>query len=257
MIFGLGNVAVDCARILLRDPNHLAETDVCDHALRALRSSAIRRVALVGQKGRRASRLLAEGTPRVAQSPERAGDRGRGGHGDRGGGRGGFGGVATETSRAGRAREGEGGEIRRRRRDGERTRRQIPPIAARAPPDGRDRRARPRTRGVGDAGVESTGRLRGASSRDGDGRDGNPRRGFPSRSIGGVPRDARPKRRGFVPPSTNTAGWWRTRSGGSRRPAGPGPTRLESRPTRLEPRPGRPRRVCTCAGGSNAGRRGS
>ena len=53
VIFGLGNVAVDCARILLRDPDHLAKTDVCDHALRALRSSAIRRVALVG---RRASR---------------------------------------------------------------------------------------------------------------------------------------------------------------------------------------------------------
>ena len=51
VIFGLGNVAVDCARILLRDPNHLAETDVCDHALRALRSSAIRRVALVGRRG--------------------------------------------------------------------------------------------------------------------------------------------------------------------------------------------------------------
>lgn len=51
VIFGLGNVAVDCARILLRDPNHLAETDVCEHALRALRSSAIRRVALIGRRG--------------------------------------------------------------------------------------------------------------------------------------------------------------------------------------------------------------
>lgn len=51
MIFGLGNVAVDCARILLRDPNHLAETDVCEHALSALRRSAIRRVALIGRRG--------------------------------------------------------------------------------------------------------------------------------------------------------------------------------------------------------------
>ena len=51
MIFGLGNVAVDCARMLLRSPAHLAATDVCEHALEALRTSSVRRVVMVGRRG--------------------------------------------------------------------------------------------------------------------------------------------------------------------------------------------------------------
>ena len=47
VIFGLGNVAVDCARMLLRSPDHLASTDVCQHALEALARSTVRRVVMV------------------------------------------------------------------------------------------------------------------------------------------------------------------------------------------------------------------
>jgi adrenodoxin-NADP+ reductase len=51
VVFGLGNVALDCARILLRSPDELARTDIAAHALAALRGSAIRRVVLVGRRG--------------------------------------------------------------------------------------------------------------------------------------------------------------------------------------------------------------
>jgi adrenodoxin-NADP+ reductase len=48
IIFGLGNVAVDCARVLLKRPEHLADTDICEHALQTLRTSTVRRVVMVG-----------------------------------------------------------------------------------------------------------------------------------------------------------------------------------------------------------------
>ena len=50
-IAGLGNVAVDCARLLLRPPRALAGTDVAAHALRALRESAVEEVHLIGRRG--------------------------------------------------------------------------------------------------------------------------------------------------------------------------------------------------------------
>jgi NADPH-dependent glutamate synthase beta subunit-like oxidoreductase len=50
-IVGLGNVALDCARVLLRQPGDLAPTDIAEHALAALRRSAVRRVDLVGRRG--------------------------------------------------------------------------------------------------------------------------------------------------------------------------------------------------------------
>lgn len=50
-IFGLGNVALDCARILLKSPDSLAGTDIAHHALTALRSSAVKRVRIVGRRG--------------------------------------------------------------------------------------------------------------------------------------------------------------------------------------------------------------
>ena len=51
VIFGLGNVAVDCARVLLKRPEHLRDTDICEHALRTLRTSTVRRVVMVGRRG--------------------------------------------------------------------------------------------------------------------------------------------------------------------------------------------------------------
>ena len=51
VIVGNGNVALDVARILATDPERLAKTDIADHALQALRGSAIREVVLLGRRG--------------------------------------------------------------------------------------------------------------------------------------------------------------------------------------------------------------
>jgi len=51
LVIGVGNVAVDVARILCRTAEELASTDIADHALVALRSSRVRTVVLVGRRG--------------------------------------------------------------------------------------------------------------------------------------------------------------------------------------------------------------
>ncbi len=51
IVIGVGNVAVDVARILCRVPEELATTDIADHALEALRQSRIREVLLLGRRG--------------------------------------------------------------------------------------------------------------------------------------------------------------------------------------------------------------
>jgi ferredoxin--NADP+ reductase len=51
VIVGNGNVALDIARVLTAGPQALATTDIADHALEALRESAIREVVLVGRRG--------------------------------------------------------------------------------------------------------------------------------------------------------------------------------------------------------------
>ncbi|OLC14166.1 MAG: NADP oxidoreductase [Candidatus Rokubacteria bacterium 13_1_40CM_69_27] len=50
-IVGVGNVAVDVARILCRTPEELAKTDIADHALEALRQSRLQEVYLLGRRG--------------------------------------------------------------------------------------------------------------------------------------------------------------------------------------------------------------
>jgi ferredoxin--NADP+ reductase len=50
-IVGVGNVAVDVARILCRSVEELAKTDVADHALEALGRSRVREVYLLGRRG--------------------------------------------------------------------------------------------------------------------------------------------------------------------------------------------------------------
>lgn len=50
-VFGVGNVAMDVARVLLRSTDELAETDIADYALDALRESAVREVVLIGRRG--------------------------------------------------------------------------------------------------------------------------------------------------------------------------------------------------------------
>lgn len=50
-VVGVGNVAIDVARILCRTPEELATTDIADHALEALRGSRIKEVYLLGRRG--------------------------------------------------------------------------------------------------------------------------------------------------------------------------------------------------------------
>jgi ferredoxin/flavodoxin---NADP+ reductase len=50
-IVGVGNVAVDVARILCRTPEELATTDIADYALEALRCSRVHEVYLLGRRG--------------------------------------------------------------------------------------------------------------------------------------------------------------------------------------------------------------
>jgi ferredoxin--NADP+ reductase len=50
-VIGVGNVAVDVARILCRTVDELMETDIADYALEALRESKIREVYIVGRRG--------------------------------------------------------------------------------------------------------------------------------------------------------------------------------------------------------------
>ena len=50
-VVGVGNVAIDVARILCRTPEELATTDISDQALTALRASRIKEVYLLGRRG--------------------------------------------------------------------------------------------------------------------------------------------------------------------------------------------------------------
>jgi ferredoxin--NADP+ reductase len=51
VVVGVGNVAIDVARILMRTPEELEKTDIATHALEALRESRIREVFLLGRRG--------------------------------------------------------------------------------------------------------------------------------------------------------------------------------------------------------------
>ena len=51
VVIGNGNVALDVARVLTADPDDLARTDISDHALDALRRSAVREVVIAARRG--------------------------------------------------------------------------------------------------------------------------------------------------------------------------------------------------------------
>lgn len=69
-IVGVGNVAIDVARILCRTPEELATTDIADHALAALRRSRIREVYLLGRRGPAQAAFT---NPEIAELGELAG----------------------------------------------------------------------------------------------------------------------------------------------------------------------------------------
>ncbi|KAG6598102.1 NADPH:adrenodoxin oxidoreductase [Phytophthora cinnamomi] len=51
VVVGQGNVAVDCARILTKDADELATTDIAAHAVEVLRRSGVKKVLLLGRRG--------------------------------------------------------------------------------------------------------------------------------------------------------------------------------------------------------------
>jgi ferredoxin/flavodoxin---NADP+ reductase len=51
IVVGLGNVALDVARVLVRKPEELASTDISGPALAALKESRVREVVLLGRRG--------------------------------------------------------------------------------------------------------------------------------------------------------------------------------------------------------------
>lgn len=59
VVLGNGNVALDVARILTADPDHLADSEIDPRALRALRSSRIREVVVLGRRGPEAAAFTA------------------------------------------------------------------------------------------------------------------------------------------------------------------------------------------------------
>ncbi|MCB9134254.1 MAG: FAD-dependent oxidoreductase [Anaerolineales bacterium] len=50
-VVGIGNVAMDVARILCRTPEELMQTDIADYALEALRNSKVKEVYVFGRRG--------------------------------------------------------------------------------------------------------------------------------------------------------------------------------------------------------------
>ncbi|SNQ50435.1 NADPH-ferredoxin reductase FprA [Frankia canadensis] len=67
VVIGAGNVALDVARILCSPHDRLARTDIADHALAALRTSAITEVLVVGRRG---ATQAAFTTPELRELPE-------------------------------------------------------------------------------------------------------------------------------------------------------------------------------------------
>jgi hypothetical protein len=51
VIIGNGNVSIDCARILLSDHERFRYTDIPDYAYKALASSKIKTVHILGRRG--------------------------------------------------------------------------------------------------------------------------------------------------------------------------------------------------------------
>ncbi|QZT59586.1 FAD-dependent oxidoreductase [Mycolicibacterium austroafricanum] len=51
VIVGNGNVALDAARVLVAGADHLAQTDIAEHALKALVASSVSEVVLLGRRG--------------------------------------------------------------------------------------------------------------------------------------------------------------------------------------------------------------
>ncbi|HXC50699.1 MAG TPA: FAD-dependent oxidoreductase [Candidatus Limnocylindrales bacterium] len=69
VVVGIGDVAMDLARILLRNPDDLANTDIADYALAALRTSRVREVVILARRGPRQAAFAAKELEDIAELP--------------------------------------------------------------------------------------------------------------------------------------------------------------------------------------------
>ena len=51
IIIGNGNVAIDCARLLVKSPKELENSDITEYAQKAITNSAIKQVYIIGRRG--------------------------------------------------------------------------------------------------------------------------------------------------------------------------------------------------------------
>jgi ferredoxin--NADP+ reductase len=69
-LVGNGNVSMDVARILLADPEHLAKTDIAEHALAVLRTSTVKEVVLLGRRGPAQAAFSPKEIEEIAELPD-------------------------------------------------------------------------------------------------------------------------------------------------------------------------------------------
>lgn len=69
-IVGNGNVAMDVARILLSDPDRLANTDITERAVEQLRHSQVREVILLGRRGPAQAAFSPKELEEIAELPD-------------------------------------------------------------------------------------------------------------------------------------------------------------------------------------------
>lgn len=70
VIVGMGNVALDLARIMLKDPALLESTDITRHALDELRASKVERVTIVGRRGAEHAAFATKELREMSQLPQ-------------------------------------------------------------------------------------------------------------------------------------------------------------------------------------------
>ncbi len=68
-VIGIGNVAMDVARILCRTPEELQKTDIADYALEALKKSNVKEVYILGRRGPAQAKFT---TPEIEEVGEMA-----------------------------------------------------------------------------------------------------------------------------------------------------------------------------------------
>jgi ferredoxin--NADP+ reductase len=69
-LVGNGNVAMDVARILLAPPEHLASTDIADHAFAVLQKSQVKEVILLGRRGPAQAAFSPKEIEEIAELPD-------------------------------------------------------------------------------------------------------------------------------------------------------------------------------------------